>query len=199
MGARYLRRLVGRFPDPPRHPSSIILLLAVYGEGVHVALTAAGISMVISAGLVAVFVALSETQHALHPVMADTAAVAAVVVAVLVAMAGTLLLVRPVLAFRTLRRAAAAGHPATAEVTSVRWVEAGTSMVLGSDRGAFVGRRVIRHPFATFTDGFAVSARWGRRLAPGSQLLVLIDPAEHRVLAELGPAQHDDLGSVVTR
>ena len=188
MGARYLRRLLDRVPDPPRRPSTIILLLAIYGEGVHLALTIAGISMVVSAGLVAVFIALSETQHALHPPTANAAVAAAVVVAVVVALAGVLLIARPLLAFRDLRRAAARGHRATAEVTSVRWVEAGTSMVLGSDRAAAVGRRIVRHPFSEFVDGFSISARWGRRVTPGSELVVLIDPAERRVLAEVGPA-----------
>ena len=188
MGARYLRRLVGRVPDPPRRPSTILLLLAVYGEGAHLALTVAGLSMVISAGLVAVFIGLAETQHALHPATANVAVAVAVAVAALVGFAGVVLLARPVLAFLALRRAAASGHPATAEVTSVRWVEAGTSMVLGSDQGAMVGRRVVNHPFATFVDGFSISARWGRRVVPGSQLLVLIDPSERRVIAELGPA-----------
>ena len=187
MGSRYVRRLVGRVPDPPRRPSSIILLLAVYGEVVHLALTVAGVAMVVSAALVALFVGLAETEHALHPGTANVAVAGAVVVATLVACAGLVLLVRPVMAYRSLRRAAAAGHPATAEVTSVRWVEAGTSMVLGSDRGAMVGRRVVHHPFATFADGFSIDARWGRRVVPGSQLLVLIDPSERRVLAELGP------------
>ncbi|MGH8791693.1 MAG: hypothetical protein ACRDXX_03500, partial [Stackebrandtia sp.] len=117
--------------------------MAVYGEGTNVALTVAGLAMVTSAGLVAVFVGLSETQHALHPTTANLAVAAAVAVAALVAFAGVVLLVRPVVAFLALRRAAASGHPATAEVTSVRWFEAGTSMVLGSDRGAVIGRRVV--------------------------------------------------------
>lgn len=167
------RDVVSAQPDPPRRVGLRHLLRTAYGTSA--ARWVVGVGGVL--GGFVVVVGIIATGELIWRV-------------VLILISGTLLLASvgaPAMLALRARRALSRGVRTSATVTEVSWSAPGDRSTIDSlTHGMARGRRRVEHPSGPFTNAFETDASWARDLRPGSVMLLLVDPAEPRVLFDLG-------------